>query len=194
MHLKLIAGAIAALAATQPALAQEIQMSKKQAEELACISDRLVKAKMDVLISDVYSRGDIEGEDFKEVSDAMDMAMIECQDQHDWTDAQTNIAAEVGMFQLVMDVNSYKLGNSAGVTDATFHQLGAVLSAMPESDQSILMGGAWREDEAVLRRLSERLVAAGLPNNPMVLGYAMLVMEAKLIVTYGTMDWVKIRP
>lgn len=194
MHLRLIAYVFALIGVAPPALAQEIQMSPKQAKELACISDWLVKAKMDVLISDVYARGEMEGEDFEDVSDAMDTAMIECQDQHDWTDEQTNIAAEVGMFQMILDVNSYKLGNSAGITDASFDQLGVVLSATPESDQAILMGGDWRNDEAVLRRLSERLQAAGLPKNPNVLGYAILVMEAKLIVTFGTMDWVKVRP
>jgi hypothetical protein len=194
MHLRLIACALVVISAAQAALAQEIQMSARQAEELACISNRLVEARMDVLITDVYVRGEMEGEDFEDVSDAMDEAMIHCQDQHGWTDAQTNIAAEVGMFQMIMDVNSYKLGNSAGITDAAFHQLGAVLSATPESDQAILMGGGWRDDEAVLKRLSERLLAAGLPKNPTILGYAILVMEAKLMVTFGAMDWVKIRP
>lgn len=188
-----VAAALIAIA-VQSAHAQDVHLSAKQAEQLACISDWMVEAEMDVLLADVYARGDTEGEDYEKTAEEMDVAMLECKKQHGWTDAQTNLAAEVGMFQIVLDANTYRLANSTGVTDAAFGQLGAVLTALPEGDQQILMDGAWRDDEAVLKRLTDRLIAAGIPKNSTILAYAILLMEAKLIVTYGQLDWVKMTP
>ena len=78
MHLKLIAGALMAIATTQPALAQDIKMSPKQAEQLACISDWLVKDKKDVLVADVYARGDQEGKDHRASNPVHDDENAEC--------------------------------------------------------------------------------------------------------------------
>lgn len=194
MHLRLIAGAIVAVMAAGPAMAQDVKLSPKQAEQLACISNWLVKDKKDVMIADVYARGDRAGKDFETVSGAMDTAMVTCQQQHKWTDDQTNLAAQVGMFQLIYDANYIRLTKSPGVTDKSFEQIGAVLSAMPREDQDLLNTGAWRDDKAFLKRASDRLIAAGLPENSTTLAFAMLMMEAKLVVTFGQMDWVKLTP
>lgn len=194
MHHKLIAGALAACLVAQPALAQDIAMTPDQARQLACISDRITGAKLNTLMATVYARGDQEGADFQKVSDAMDAAMLACKTQHRWSDVQTSIAAEVGMFQIVLDAYSARLAAGRGITDASWEQLGAVLSATPDADQQILLDGVWRKDQAVLKRFTDRLIAAGFPKDSIVLSDAMLVMEAKLIVTYSTMDWLDLKP
>jgi hypothetical protein len=183
-----------ALAAVQSAVAQDIPMSPRQAGQLACISDRLIKADADMLIANVYTRGDTEGDDYDKTVEAMDVAMVGCQVQHGWSDEETNLAASVGMFQIILDANVARFSNSPGVTEAAFQQLGEVLTGLPESDKNILMDGVWRDDPAVLQRLSDRLIAAGIPKDPLILAHAILIMEAKLVVTYGTMDWVKLTP
>lgn len=176
------------------AVAQTIAMTPEQDKQLACITDRLVAEKADATIAQVYASGDKAGAKVDTAFIAMDNAMIACQDQHAWSDEQTNLAAEIGMLQVVLDNYSWMLSESPGVTDESFAQLSAVLSATPSDDQGILMDGAWRDDEALIKRVSDRLVAAGLPRDPDILAYAFLVMEAKLVVTHGTMDWIALKP
>ncbi len=194
MHHKLTACALAACLVVQPALAQDIAMTSDQAKQLACIGKRIVDAKLSTLMATVYASGKTEGADFDKVSLAMDEAMLACKIQHKWTDVQTNIAAEVSMFQIVLDAYAVRLAAAPGFTDAWFEKLGAVLTATPEADRVILLDGVWRNDQAALKRFTDRLVAAGLPKDSVILSDAMLVMEAKLIVTYSTMDWVELKP
>jgi hypothetical protein len=54
------------------------------------------------------------------------------------------------------------------------------------------MDGGWRENDALLKRVSDLLIAAGLPSDSTVLAFALLIMEAKLVVTYSTMDWAEL--
>lgn len=176
------------------AVAQTIAMTPEQERQLACITDRLVADNADAAVAQAYASGEQEEATFETAVAAMDSAMLACQEQYDWSDAQTNLAAEIAMFQTVLDNYSWMLGDSPGVTDKSFDQLGAVLSATPASDQGILMDGAWREDDGLIKRLSDRLVAAGLPRDPDILAYAFLVMEAKLVVTHGTKEWVGLKP
>ena len=96
------------------------------------------------------------------------------------------------MFQIVLDNFSLALSGSKGVTDSAFDQIGTVLSVMPADDRNILMHGGWRENDALLKRVSDRLIAAGLPSDSTVLAFAFLIMEAKLVVTYSTMDWAEL--
>ena len=194
MQHKLTACALAAFLVTQPVLAQDVPMTSQQATQLACIGKRIVDAKLSTLMATVYASGKTEGADFDKVSLAMDEAMLACKNQHKWTDVQTNIAAEVSMFQIVLDAYAVRLAAAPGFTDAWFEKLGSVLTATPEADQVILLDGVWRNDQAVLKRFTDRLVAAGLPKDSVILSDAMLVMEAKLIVTYSTMDWVDLQP
>lgn len=194
MHHKLTACALAAFLVAQPALAQDIQMTSQQATQLACIGKRIVGADLHTLMATVYASGKTEGADFDKVALAMDEAMLACKTQHKWNDVQTNIAAEVSMFQIVLDAYAIRLAASPGFTDSWFEKLGAVLTETSDADQQILLDGVWRNDQAVLKRFTDRLVAAGLPKDSIILSDAMLVMEAKLIVTYSTMDWVALKP
>ena len=183
--------AVSIIAAGGAAFAQT-SLSPAQAKELACISDRLVAAKVDASIARIYASGDQQGQEYEANVKAMDAAMIGCQQQYKWSDDRTNLAAQIAMFQIVLDNFSRALSESKGVTDASFGQVGAVLSAMPADDRNILMDGGWRNNDALLKRVSDRLIAAGLPSDSAVLAFAFLTMEAKLVVTYGTMDWVKL--
>lgn len=169
-------------------------MTPAQEKQLACITDRLAADKADATIAQVYASGEQTGEKFDKAFASMDAAMIACSQQYDWSDEQTNLAAEIGMFQAVLDNYGWMLAESPGVTDASFEQVGAVLSATPAADQGILMNGGWREDDALTKRVSDSLIAAGLPRDPSILAYAFLMMEAKLVVTHGTIDWVELEP
>jgi hypothetical protein len=181
----LVAAGGTALAQTPP--------SPAQARELACISDRLVADKVDASIARIYANGDEQGTEYDANIKAMDAAMIACQQQYKWSNDRTNLAAQIAMFQIVLDNFSRALSGSRGVTDAAFDQIGAVLTAMPAADRDILMGGEWREDDALTKRVSDRLIAAGLPSDATVLAFAFLIMEAKLVVTYSTMDWLELK-
>ncbi len=192
MFARLTLAALAAGAMCAPALAQSPQMTPAKAKQLACISDRLVAEKVDVSIAQVYARGDEKGQEYDANVKAMDEAMVACQQQYKWTDHQTNLAAQVGMFQIVMDNFSHALSKSKGVTPAAFDQLGTVLTALPRADQDVILDGAWRDNDPLIKRVSAQLIAAGLPSDSTVLAFAFLIMEAKLVVTYSTMDWAEI--
>lgn len=194
MHHKLTACALAALVLALPAVAQDVSMTSQQATQLACIGKRIVDAKLHTLMATVYASGQTTGADFDKVSLAMDAAMLACKTQHKWSDIQTNIAAEVSMFQIVLDAYAIRLSAAPGFTNAWFEKLGAVLTETSDADQQILLDGVWRNDQAVQKRFTDRLVAVGFPKDSIVLSDAMLVMEAKLIVTYSTMDWVELKP
>lgn len=181
----LVAAGGTALAQTPP--------SPAQAKELACISDRLVAAKLDASIARIYASGDQLGTEHEANVKAMDAAMIACQQQYKWSDDRTNLAAQIAMFQIVLDNFSLALSGSKGVTGAAFDQIGAVLTALPAADRNILMDGSWRDDDALTKRVSDRLVTAGLPSDSTVLAFALLIMEAKLVVTYSTMDWLELK-
>jgi len=188
MLVKLIAAWISVIASSGIAMAQA-QLSPAQTKQLACISDRLIAEKVDASIARTYASGDQSGQEYEANLIAMDTAMIACQQQYKWSDNRTNLAAQVAMFQIVLDNFSLALRGSKGITDASFDQIGTVLTAMPAADRDTLMDGGWREDAAAMKRISDSLIAAGLSSDPTILAYAFLVMEAKLIVTYSTMDW-----
>lgn len=188
MLARLIAISLVAGAACGPALAQA-NLTPAKAKQLACISDRLIAEKVDASIARVYARGDEQGQEYDANIKAMDEAMVACQQQHKWTNDQTNLAAQVAMFQIILDNFSLTLSNTKGVTDTAFDQIGTVLTAMPREDRDIILNGAWRDNDPLIKRVSNGLVAAGLPKDSNVLAYAFLIMEAKLVVTYSTMDW-----
>lgn len=179
-------------ASTGAAFAQP-SLSPAEAKELACISENLIRQNADAALARFYASGDAEGDGYQASVEAMDAAMVACQQQYGWSDERTNLAAEIGMFQAVLDNFSIALSGSKGVSDAAFDQIGLVLTAMPAADRALLLHGGWREDDALTKRIAESLTAAGLPNDSTVLAFAFLIMEAKLVITYGTMDWVKLR-
>ena len=187
----LIIAAVGIFAAGGGVFAQT-PLSPVQAKQLACISDRLIEEKVDASIARVYASGDEQGQEYEANIKAMDAAMLACQRQYSWSNDQTNLAAQIAMFQIVLDNFSLALSGSKGVTDSAFDQIGTVLSAMPADDRNILTDGGWRENDALLKRVSDRLIAAGLPSDSTVLAFALLIMEAKLVVTYSTMDWAEL--
>lgn len=174
-----------------PALAQT-PPTATQAKEIACISDRLIAEKLDASIARSYARGDQEGQEYDAGVKAMDVAMIACQQQYRWSDDQTNLAAQIALFQIVLDNFSLALSGSKGVTDGAFDTIGTVLTAMPPEDRDIFLQGNWRADDPLIKRTSDRLIAAGLPSDSTVLAFIFLIIEAKLVVTFGTMDWLEL--
>lgn len=191
---KRIVAALAVSAICGSAFGQSVTLTSNQETQLVCINDLLVAGKADASIARVYARGDNEGQEYEANINAMDKAMVACQLQHKWSDEQTNLAAEIALFQIVLDNFSRTLGDTPGITETAFEQIGAALTATPQADQRLLMAGGWRDNAGLMKRMSDRLIVAGLPGDPKVFAYALLIMESKLVVTYGTMDWAKLNP
>jgi hypothetical protein len=194
MRHKLFMAALAAMLAVAPAFAQNVQLTDKQSAQLTCISDWLYKGVYAQLLANVYVAGETAGEDFDASAGAMDMAMIECQDKNAWTDAQTNLAAEIGMYDIIYEEVGQLFSKKDGVTSDHFNKLADVLNAMPVTDRNGIYDGVWRDDAALVKRVHDSLKAAGVPANDTTLHYGFLLLEANLIITYGEMQWAKDYP
>lgn len=188
----LVGAAIAALVMTAtPALAQEGLsglVSPEQEAEIYCVYDILSQSGDTYAIADVFIDPDATESDIDAADEVLSYAIEDCMDAYDWTETMREYAAVIGIHGSVIDVVTADL-LAEGVEQEHIQAIFDVLDLLDEEDMEVFRSPDWLSDTRFQKRMNRSLIAAGVPNEPVVLDNSLLVMESAILSVEAIVDW-----
>lgn len=188
----LIGAACAAFAMTAtPAQAQEGLsglVTPEHEAEIYCVYDLLSQSGDTYAIADVFIDPDATEDDIEGADEILSYAIEECMAAYDWTETVREYAAVIGIHGSVIDVVTADL-LAEGVEQEHIQAIFDVLDLLDEKDMDVFRSPEWLSNTRFKKRMNRSLVAAGIPNEPLVLDNSLLVMESAILSVEAIVDW-----
>lgn len=188
----LIGAAAAAFAMTAtPAQAQEGLsglVTPEQEAEIYCVYDILSQSGDTYSIADVFIDADATEEDIEVADEILSDAIEECMSAYDWNETIREYAAVIGIHGSVIDVVTADL-LAEGIEQEHIQAIFDVLDLLDEKDMDVFRSPEWLSNTRFKKRMNRSLVAAGIPNEPLVLDNSLLVMESAILSVGAIVDW-----
>lgn len=181
--------AAAALLALAPAAwAQEAEgLNGERDAELYCVYDVLAQSGQINQLAEAMSR-DATEEQVTAADEMLDGAIGDCLDVYKWDEVTVEYAATVGMHGSVVDALTSEM-MMEGVPEETVAIIFDVLDGLAEEDIDMFNDPSWASDAKFKKRINRTLIAAGLPEEDVVLDNSMTVMESSLLAAQALVDW-----
>lgn len=181
--------AAAALLALLPAArAQEPDgLNGERDAELYCVYDMLSQSGQVVQLAEAMSRSATEAQ-MTAADEVLDAAISDCLDVYKWDEKTVEYAAAVGMHGSVVDALTSEM-MTEGVPEETVAVIFDVLDGLADEDIDMFNDPSWVTDAKFKKRINRTLIAAGMPEEDVVLDNSMTVMESSLLAAQALVDW-----
>lgn len=181
--------ATAALVALAPAAwAQEPDgLNGEHDAEFYCVYDVLSQSGQVIQLAEAMDR-DATEEQVTAADEVLDGAISDCLDVYKWDEKTIEYAATVGMHGSVVDALTSEM-ITEGVPEETVALIFDVLDGLADEDIDMFNDPSWVTDAKFKKRINRTLIAAGMPEEDVVLDNSITVMESSLLAAQALVDW-----
>lgn len=174
-----------------PAFAQIVnsdELSNAQTEELYCIHSVLVEDANASAVALYAVTGESKHKEASGKAEAA--ARTACAEKYKWSSEQTDVAASVGVWALVVDAAEADLSR-AGFSGEAIGKIFDIANTLTDEDiEKAAREHGDKSGEAIVQRLKAMLVEGGLPDDEMLLAVALVLLDASSNETYAADEWV----
>lgn len=182
----------ATVALAQPALGQQPEaIADERDAELYCVYDVLSQSGEITEIAEAMVAKAATDEQVEAADKALDTAVNDCSDVYKWNSEVAEYAAAVGMHGSVVDVLTGRM-MAEGVAEEAVAVIFHVLDGLTDEDIDAFHGSAWSTDARFQKRINRTLIAAGMPEEDVVLDNSLLVMESSVLAAQALIDWLAV--
>lgn len=180
--------AVATAALAPAAWAQEPDgLNGEHDAEFYCVYDVLSQSGQVIQLAEAMDRKATE-EQVTAADEVLDGAISDCLDVYKWDEKTIEYAATVGMHGSVVDALTSEM-MTEGVPEETVALIFDVLDGLADEDIDMFNDPSWMTDAKFKKRINRTLIAAGMPEEDVVLDNSMTVMESSLLAAQALVDW-----
>jgi len=169
-------------------------LEKAEWDELSCIYTELMVLEDEEFydVVDAYILESTEGDLYESALAAITPAVDFCTEEHEWSEAEQEIAMTMGIAGTVADALEGDL-LASGVSEEDLDEMLALVDEMSDDDLVMFLAEDWRRDEEFMDRMAIELLARGAPDDDDGLAQAIVLLEAYLIGMFQAERWMDAR-
>lgn len=177
----MIAGVLACAALSLSGVAHaQREMTPEETAEAYCVQTQVDAAGKTQLMLDSYFIETSADEVHAEAKAEMAAAATRCSGHFGWTPEQTLVAQNLGLMSAVSNFLAIEL-KKGGVPDAVVQDIYGATEGLSGREMVLLFNAKWKDDEAFVEKMHTVMVGRGVPDNYMMVGVSLRLIETWLV-------------
>lgn len=156
------------------------EMTPAQTAEAYCVQTQVEAAGKTQVMLDSYFIETSPDEVHAEAQKEMTAAAARCSGHYGWTPEQTETAQNLGLMSAVSNQLAIELRNG-GTPSAVIADIYGATEGLSGREMLLLFNAKWKDGEAFVEKMRAVVVGRGVPDNYMMVGASLRLIETWLV-------------
>lgn len=156
------------------------EMTPEQTAEAYCVQTQVDAAGKTGVMLDSYFIETSPDELHAEAAAEIAAAAARCSGHYGWTPEQTLTAQNLGLMSAVSNFLAIEL-EKGGTPSAVISYIYGATEGLSGREMLLLFNASWKDDEAFVEKMREVVVRRGVPDNDMMVGASLRLIETWLV-------------
>lgn len=182
---------VAAMVFAAPAFGQQPQkkLTPEQEDAMYCVYEALAANNESDAVADAYLDSKKTPEEAAAMQGVIDKRADACAAKYGWDKVTQEAAWMIGLHNTLIDI----LVEIIDLSEAEEELILDVLDVLPDEDIRIFFAGDWLKNDAFVKRVTDRLRAAGYSDETQDLLEAMAVMDSHIVLGAAQSQWIRLQ-